>query len=211
MMRNIALGLLLAAGLSLPIFADDDDHRRDDRDYRYNRGQSGDHDDDRDDRQYRDWRNNRNRDNRDYGRYRNYDPYRDDGSYRDDGRYRNDGRYRDNGAYGSYGNVYGYGNNGRYGRSGASTVDLSLSDLSRIASRSYSDNHERSHFQKAMQNLQDFNYRYRQGQFDSSRLDRAIDEMKHLADAQQLHPNDRQIIARDIQDLRYFRSNGGRY
>lgn len=181
-MRKLLFGVFLA-GLTVPVFAYGDW----DRDDRY----------DRDNGNHRGWYKH-DRDNRDYrnGPYRN-DPY-DNYGYRDYGR---GGNY-------PYGSNYPYGNSGRYGNS---PVSNTLNNLSRISSRGFVDRHERDHFSKAMQNLQDFEYRYRQGQFESSRLDRAIDEMKHLASANQLHPGDRQIIARDIENLRAFRSTGGRY
>jgi hypothetical protein len=196
-MRKLFVGLLLA-GLSAPMFAFDDDHRN-----------NGDYRDDRDNREYRNdrqdngkhkgWYKKRDRNNRDNEGY--------NGGYRP---YGNTGGYGNNGPYSPYGNTGGYGNS-RDGRYGTSAVDRTMSDLSRIGSRGYTDSHESNHVNNAIQNLQEFNNRYRQGTFDSSRLDRAIDEMKHLANAQQLNPNDRQMIARDIEELRSFRSSGGGY
>lgn len=98
------------------------------------------------------------------------------------------------------GSPYG-GNYRRYD----SPVDRVLNNLSRIASRAYVDNHERDHFENAMRHLQEFLYRFQQGRFDRGRLDRAIGDMSHLADARQLHPRDREMIRRDINQLRAFR------
>ncbi len=116
----------------------------------------------------------------------------------------NDGRYSQQRSYpdqGRYGNVYGQG----------SLVGRVLSDLDRAARNAYLDGHERKHFDEAARKLQEFEERWAQGRFDNGKLDKAIENLNHLADADRVSGRDREMLARDIQDLRQFRSTGGRY
>ena len=110
-----------------------------------------------------------------------------------------------------YGNNSGYGNGG-YGRrsAGGAAVERALYDLQRIGSRGYMDRHEQGHVSRAIGELQEFRYQFQQGRFDNGRLDRAIDSMKHLANARQLDFRERELVARHIENLRAFRSSGGR-
>ena len=126
------------------------------------------------------------------------DRYRDD-RYRDD-RYRDDGRYRDN--------SYGYG----YGR-GGNVIGRVMRDLDVAARNSgrFVDGHERDHFNRAMSDLRAFEDRWQRGQWENGRLDRAIEHVSHLADARQLNPRDRRIMADDANLLRQFRSSRSAY
>ena len=45
------------------------------------------------------------------------------------------------------------------------------------------------------------NMRYNQGNIDSRRLSRVLEDLDHLSRANQVHPRDRQILARDRQAL----------
>jgi hypothetical protein len=60
-----------------------------------------------------------------------------------------------------------------------------------------------------MNQLQQFRSRSQQGKFDNGKLDKVIEDLDHLSRANQVHPRDRQMLGRDMQDLRVFRSNGG--
>jgi hypothetical protein len=59
------------------------------------------------------------------------------------------------------------------------------------------DGHERDHFNRAMSELQNM----RSNQVDSRRLSRVLEDLDHLASADQINPRDRQILARDRQAL----------
>lgn len=120
---------------------------------------------------------------------------RDDDYGRGRGRYRNEGS-RDTGWY-------------RPGAAGV--IDRTLSDLRSAASRNRVDRHERDHFERAMNELQAFRYRLAEGRFDEGRLNRAIEDLEHLARAHQVHPNDRRTLARDMLALRDFRNGRGGY
>jgi hypothetical protein len=131
------------------------------------------------------------------------------GAYRDgsDSRYNDDfrqrGNFRDNGGY----------QNGRYGygRDSASLIGQVMSDLDMAASRARLDGHERGHFDQAMQKLEEFQGRWSQGNFDNGKLDKAIESLDHLANADRLSPRDRDILSHDLAALREFRSTRGQY
>jgi hypothetical protein len=124
-----------------------------------------------------------------YGRNRDDDYYGRNDDYRR-------GPYRDD------------RNNGYY--SGA-VIGRTMRDLQSAASRSRVSGHDRNHFNRAMNELQQFDYRSQQGKFDTGKLDKVIEDLDHLSRADQVHPRDRQILGRDMQDLRVFRSNRGGY
>jgi hypothetical protein len=108
------------------------------------------------------------------------------------------------------GGRYRYGDRSSgYGRNG-SPVDRALYDLSRVDRNAYVDHHEREHFRHAQEDLARFQERWSQGRFDRGRLDRAIDNMQHLVQARQLHDRDRDVLASDLEALRYFRAGQGR-
>lgn len=85
-----------------------------------------------------------------------------------------------------------------------------LGDLSRMRSYGFVDRHERKHFENARRDLIRFRDRWMSGRFDRGRLDSAIENLRHLAASDQVHPRDRGILARDLDALRDFRSYGGR-
>lgn len=89
-------------------------------------------------------------------------------------------------------------------------VTAALRDLSGIFRRSRVDAHEADHFRDAMRDLENFRARADRGLFDRRSLDGAIDEMRDLARAHQLHPRDREIIARHMAGLRSLRDHGFR-
>ncbi|HYP09492.1 MAG TPA: hypothetical protein VER03_24925 [Bryobacteraceae bacterium] len=122
-----------------------------------------------------------------------------DRRYERNGRYDRDDRYNRNNRRN---NGYGYGNTrGGYGSGNNSSAILNrtMQDLRSAASRNRVDSHERDHFNRAMSELQ--NMRYSQGNVDSRRLSRVLEDLDHLSNAHQIHPRDRQILARDRQAL----------
>lgn len=132
----------------------------------------------------RDWRRNDRRNDR-----------RDD---RWEERRRRD-TYRNNSRYG-YGNNtphgYGYGNRGGgYGQANG-IINQTLRDLQVAASRNRVDSHERGHFSRAINELQNM----RNGR-NSGSLSRVLEDLGDLSRADQVHPRDRQILARDRQAL----------
>lgn len=144
-----------------------------------------------------------------------YYPQRDDPYYRNDPNYRNypnrggydDGRYYRQGGYpeqGRYGNDrYGYG------RNQDSLIQRVLSDLNIAAANARLDGHERKHFDDAFRQLEQFDDRWARGKFDSGKLHEAIEDLEHLANADRVSGRDRDMLARDLQDLRQFRATRG--
>lgn len=99
---------------------------------------------------------------------------------------------------------------GRYGPGYSSTiVDRTLQDLRRATWNGRLDGHERGHVNRAVKELERFQDRWRDGRFDTGRLDKAIDSLRHLANADRLHPRDRAILAHDLGALRDFRESRG--
>lgn len=126
-----------------------------------------------------------------------YYPQRDDRYAPQRGSYPNQGRYGSNG--------YGYGGNQ------APLMSRVMGDLSRAAANARLDGHERKHFDEVAQNLQEFEGRWAQGKFDGGKLDKAIRNLEHLVNSDRVRGRDRDMLARDVQDLRQFRSTRGRY
>lgn len=107
----------------------------------------------------------------------------------------------------------GWSRNDDYGRrdgawrSSGSPVSTVLRDLDRVNARArFTDNHERKHIEKAREELFRFEDRWRSGKFETSRLDKAMDNIEHLMRADQIHPRDRQVLADDLRLLRDVRS-----
>ena len=125
------------------------------------------------------------------------------------------GRGRDDGYYGRD-DDYGRRNRGDYrndrnGGYSSAVIDRTIRDLQYAESRNRVDGHDRNHFNRAMNELQQFSYKSQQGKFDTGKLDKAIEDLDHLSRADRVHPRDRQILGRDMQELRIFRSNRGAY
>src|ERR1700737_1260833 len=117
--------------------------------------------------------------------YRNRDGYSDD-------RYSQQGRY-------------GYGRNEQF------LIGREISHPNRAAGGARLDGHERKHFDEVAVNLQEFEARWERGKFDTGKLDKAIENLAHLAEADRVRGRDRDMLARDLQDLRQFRASRGRY
>ncbi len=96
-----------------------------------------------------------------------------------------------------------------YGRYQGSVVDRALSDLDHARSYGRVDNHERKHFDQARKDLLRFRDNWAKGKFDKDRLDGAIENIQDLVDSNQVHPRERQILGRDLTELRDFRASRG--
>jgi len=122
---------------------------------------------------------------------------------------RNDPYYRNRDGYAddrySQQRAYGYGRNGQF------LIDRVMADLNRAAERARLDGHETKHFDEVAGNLQEFEARWARLKFDTDKLDKAIHNLEHLADADRIRGRDRDMLARDLEDLREFRASRGRY
>lgn len=92
-----------------------------------------------------------------------------------------------------------------------SPVAYMLRDIEQIARYSRVDRHEANHFREALDDLQRFDMRLQRGQFDRGRLNSAIHNLEHLAQAHQLHPRDRAVLRGHLSQLYRLRSNGYRW
>ena len=98
---------------------------------------------------------------------------------------------------------------GIYGRN-YDPIGLALRDVQNVWSRSRVDGHERDHFRKAIDSLQRFQNDAARGRFDRGQLDRAIDNLGDLAQADQIHPQGRQLLRQRLYDLRSLREDSRR-
>ncbi len=87
-------------------------------------------------------------------------------------------------------------------------VERAVSDLRRTRT-AWFDHHDQHHLDKAVSELYKFENELRRGHWDGDHLDRAIDNMKHVANADRVPPRDRDIIYGDIMALRDFRASRG--
>jgi hypothetical protein len=106
---------------------------------------------------------------------------------------------------------YGQPRNYPNSRNRYSLIDRVMSDLNRAASSGYLDGHERKHFDRAADSLRDFQSRWSRGKFDKGKLDKAIENLDHLARADRVRGRDRDALTRDLYDLRQFRATRGGY
>lgn len=92
-----------------------------------------------------------------------------------------------------------------------SPVTFMLRDIENIARRSRVDRHEANHFREAFEDLRAFDVRMQRGQFDRGKLNGAIHNLEHLAQADQLHPRDRAVLRGHLSQLYRMRSGGSRW
>src|SRR6266567_8689455 len=114
--------------------------------------------------------------------------------------------YRDDHYRGGY-SQQGYSN----GRNQQVLVDRVMSDLDQAARRARLDGHEVDHFNEVARSLQEFQAKWDRGKFDSGKLDKAIHNLEHLAEADRVRGRDRELLSRDLYDLRQFRAGRGRW
>jgi len=100
------------------------------------------------------------------------------------------------------------GNREGFGRNQQFVVDRVMADLNRAAGARL-DGHERKHFDDVARNLQEFQLRASRGKFDTGKLDKAIGSLEHLANADRIRGRDRDMLVRDLNDLRQFRASRG--
>lgn len=90
-------------------------------------------------------------------------------------------------------------------------VTAAMRDLESVWRRNRVDNHEAGHFRNALGHLERFRQDAARGDFDRGRLSRALDEMEDLAQADQIHPRDRQILRQRLFEIRALRDSGGSF
>ena len=95
---------------------------------------------------------------------------------------------------------------GSYGRE-SNVIDKVQRDLSMAARNSHVDSHERNHFERAMRELSRLEQDSRRGGYDDRRLDRVMEDLSHLAQAWQLDPRARRMMAEDLRLLQSLRGS----
>jgi hypothetical protein len=130
----------------------------------------------------------------------NQGPYRDDPNRDNDGYYQNDDRaYRPRNDDRSY-------DNRRSGYRGGSPVDQALRDLDYAASNRYMSRSDRKRFDKAREELMEFQNKLYRGRFDRHELDDAISAMQKAAERDRGNGyRGGSPLWDDVQRLRAFR------
>jgi len=114
------------------------------------------------------------------------------GRYGDDDRYDRDDR--------------GYRRDGPYYRRGAPSFDRIQADLRYAESNSYRNRGERKRFDKAREELREFQRAWNSGRFDRHELDDTIGAIQKVVDHGELRYRDREILQADVESLREFRA-----
>jgi hypothetical protein len=99
--------------------------------------------------------------------------------------------------------------NGVWQRFGSSPVRSALRNLESVASRNRLSGHDRDHARDGIERLRRFDDRLRTGRWDGGAIDKAIEDVKHLSEADRLNPRDRAMLRDDLYALRDFRANRG--
>jgi hypothetical protein len=103
---------------------------------------------------------------------------------------------------------YGYG----YGQGQQQSITgRVLNDVFRAAERSPLDGHDRNHVNEVTRSLREFDERLARGKFDTGKLDKAISNLDHLAQADRVRGRERDLLMRDVDELRRFRATRGGY
>src|SRR5690349_7617030 len=75
----------------------------------------------------------------------------------------------------------------------------------------YLSHGDRKHLESARRDLFRFQDDWMRGRFDRGRLDNAIGHLNHVANSYQLPPRERDMLMRDVYELRDFRERGSGY
>jgi hypothetical protein len=87
-------------------------------------------------------------------------------------------------------------------------VEATLHDLQEIAERNSYTGHERERYDNAIHHLGQFAERLHEGgYFDKDKLDQAIGDLQSVLDHNRIHPRGRELLSRDIMDLRRLREH----
>ncbi|HET8547719.1 MAG TPA: hypothetical protein VFL57_06945 [Bryobacteraceae bacterium] len=100
---------------------------------------------------------------------------------------------------------------GIWQRFGGSPVRAAIRDLQAIGSHARVGGHDRDHFYNGIERLRRFDDGLRSGRWDSGAIDKGIEDVKHLSEADQLNPRDRAVLREHLFALRDFRANRGNW
>ena len=100
-----------------------------------------------------------------------------------------------------------YAQRGTFG--GRSVIGQTQSDLRRAGQLARGSRKERERIQNAARHLSEFDRKMSRGRFDKDVLDTAIDDVNNVVKNNTLSPNDRDVLNRDLQELRDMRARRG--
>jgi septal ring factor EnvC (AmiA/AmiB activator) len=89
-------------------------------------------------------------------------------------------------------------------------VSRTQEDLRRVANITREKKDERERIDNTQRHLSQFDRALSRNKFDKDKLDAAIDDLKNVIDHNTLAVEDRDLLNRDLQDLRRMRSMRGR-
>lgn len=99
----------------------------------------------------------------------------------------------------------------RYNEEHRRPVDATIRDLQWVAANNTCSRKEDERYDNAMRHLSQFEERLHQGRFDKDKLDDAIGDVQHVLDNNPMHGRAREVLTRDVWDLRELRARYGRY
>ena len=97
---------------------------------------------------------------------------------------------------------------GRYGTA-RGLVDRVQRNLHRAESFTQANEKERERYHNAQHHLSEFDRRLSEGKFDKDKLDEAIDDVKNVVEHNTLSPESRDVLTRDLEELRELRRTRG--
>ena len=97
---------------------------------------------------------------------------------------------------------------GRYGTA-RGLVDRVQRNLRRAEHFTPPSEKEKERYHNAQHHLSEFDRKLSEGRFDKDKLDEAIDDVKNVVENNTLSPEDRDILSRDVGELRDLRRTRG--
>lgn len=101
----------------------------------------------------------------------------------------------------------GYNNPARQPQ--APAVDRAMEDLRNVAARNTYSGRDRDRYEHAMQHLSEFAGKLYSGRFDRGKLDRSIDDLRHVLQHNRMEPRAREVLSYDLNELYRMRSSSG--
>lgn len=111
------------------------------------------------------------------------------------------GPYGDRGGYGDRGQYYGHSD---YNRNSGDLFGHLRADLERAEANSNWDGGDRRRFNKVREELSEFQRSGKRGELNDT-----ISALQHVVDSNRLAYRDRDVLARDLYQLRDFRARNG--
>ena len=103
-----------------------------------------------------------------------------------------------------------FSQNGRYGRA-RDLVNRVQENLRRAERFTPPNGKEKERYHNAQHHLSEFDRKLSRGQFDKDKLDEAIDDVKNVVEHNTLAAESRDVLSRDLEELRDMRRARGEY